>query len=509
MKAETTTVLLPVTLLEAGADKDIELESTLADYLPNINRIIKADADLSCEDIQINGNKAEVSGKAVFTLLYESDFKQKLRRERFSTDFVQRFELRDLPEGELLPHATVKCSYVGCKTLNPRRFILRCRADIGLTVKCMKNAQVVAMEDCKGAFFKSQSLTVAVYCPDIIRDFNTEETVSFETLPPIDEIIYSSVDFSVPEISQGEGNTLLRGEATLKCLYESEDENAPLQILSRRFPYAFTVEDESINQDSDISAKLILKSIETEKDIDSYGENRVVQIKYGTRVCIACVNRQETVVPTDMFFEEYSSENKPAELHYEEPVKDIRHRFVIDKVFDGNEYSLADCLDVNADINITETAIGEDGISIKGSCDVNVLGSDGNGYRSGDFNIPFSQLIPFSYSGKKCGIKACALPQNATAELTGGRLSVRVPTELSISLVYGEAITVLSSAEIEKREDSDKDEKPTVIYYPEKGESVWDIGKRYYVNPETIREDNADVFDKNGVVTENNTVIYM
>ena len=94
MKAETTTVLLPVTVFEAGADKDVELESTLADYLPNINRIIKADADLTCEDIQINGNKAEVSGKAVFTLLYESDFKQKLRKERFSMDFVQRFDLR-------------------------------------------------------------------------------------------------------------------------------------------------------------------------------------------------------------------------------------------------------------------------------------------------------------------------------------------------------------------------------------------------------------------------------
>lgn len=145
MKAETTTVLLPKTVFEAGEDKDIELESTLADYLPNINRVIRADADVICDDVSVSGGKAEVSGKAVFSLLYESDFKQKLQCERFSTDFTHKFDLKDLPDAELYPTVHAKCSYVGCKTLNPRRFILRCRADLGLEIKCMQGVQTVSM----------------------------------------------------------------------------------------------------------------------------------------------------------------------------------------------------------------------------------------------------------------------------------------------------------------------------------------------------------------------------
>ena len=79
MKAETTTIQLPRTILETGADKDIEFEGTLADYLPGINRVIRTEANIIPEEAVINGSKAEVKGKAVFTLLYESDYKEKLK----------------------------------------------------------------------------------------------------------------------------------------------------------------------------------------------------------------------------------------------------------------------------------------------------------------------------------------------------------------------------------------------------------------------------------------------
>lgn len=509
MKAETTTMLLPVTVFEAGADKDIEFESTLADYLPNINRIIRADADVMCEDVQIKGNKAEVSGKAVFTLLYESDFKQKLRHERFITDFIQRFDLRDLPDGELLPSAKVRCSYVGCKTLNPRRFILRCRADVSLTIKCMQSVQVVSMEDCKGAFFKSDKRGVAVYSPDILRDFSMEESVSFEAMPAVSEIIYTSLSFSSTEITQAEGSALIRSEASFKCLYEPEDEEASLQMLCRRFPAVFTIDDESITPESELCLSLTARSVEAEKDIDAYGENRVIQLRYGVRACLSCVNRTELEVPTDMFFEEYCGENKLSAIPYEEPVKDIKHRFTVDRIFEAPELSLTGCLDLNADVSVTEAMLTEDGISIKGSCDVNAFGTDGNGYRSQDFSIPFSELIPFSHTDKECVLKATALPQNAVAEISGGRLSVRIPTELSVAITYKEAMTVLSSAEIEKRTDTEEDGKPIIIYYPQKGENAWDIGKRYFVDPEAVKENNPSAFDKNGNVTEANTVLYM
>ena len=511
MKAESTAVLLPRTVFEAGADKDIELECTLADYLPNINRIIRASADIVCDDVQISGGKAEVSGKAEFTLLYESDFNGKLQCEKYSTDFTHRFDLKDLPEDELIPEAGARCSYVGCKTLNPRRFILRCRADITLEIKCMQSVPAVSMQDTEGAYFRSERHRLAVYNPRIVRDFSMEENIPLETMPPVGDIIYTSLNFSSGEITTAPGSAVIRAEADFRCLYEKEDGDGELQLAERRFPIVLTVDDDCLNEDSELKFKLSVKSIESEKDIDAYGENRVIILKYCVRAEIDCTNRAETDIPTDMFFEDYETENKLQDLPYEEPLKELRHRFIFEKIFEIPEMTIEKCMDVNADISISEAVLTDDGLSVKGNCGINVFGKSANGYSSYDCSGAFSEIIPFSAGegGADCRFRISAEAQNPAADASGGRLSVRVPVQLCISAVCKKSLKALASAEIEKRADSDAEIKPIIIYYPQKGESAWDIGRRYHTNPAGISESNSEAFDKNGLVNADGVVLYM
>lgn len=509
MKAETTSVFLPATVYETGVDKDIELECTLADYLPNINRIIRADADVICEDVSVANGRAELSGKAVFSLLYESDFKQKLHCEGFETDFKHSFELKDTPSAELYPRVSIRCSYVGCKTLNPRRLILRCRADIGLEVKCMQSLSTVSMRDTKGAFFKSEKRKTAVYCPVLTRDFNMEESISLETMPPVGDIIYTTLELGDGEVSASDGTALIRAEAVFKCLYEKEDEGG-LTLAVRRFPVTVSVDDECIRADSDIKAALCTKNVTAEKDIDAYGENRIIRLRYGVRAELECVNHQEIELPTDMFFEEYESENKSQQFPYETPSKEIKHRFMLEKVFEIPDMALDNCLDVNAEATVAEAVCCEGGISVKGSCGINVFGTAADGYRAQDCSAAFSETVPFSAdAGAKTRFKVTARTQAASAEASAGRLSVHMPVTLCITAVTEETLTALAGAEIEKCASDDTAARPIIIYYPRQGESAWDIGRRYHADPAGIIESNADAFDKNGTVVTDRAVLYM
>lgn len=508
MKAETTTVLLPKTVYEAAADKDIELENTLADYLPNINRILRADADVFCGDVEISDGKVEVNGKAVFSLLYESDFKQKLQCERFEAEFTHKFDLKDVPDDELFPVVHAKCSYVGCKTLNPRKFLLRCRVDLGLEVKCMQGAQIVSLQTGNGAYFKSEKRRLAVYTPAIVRDFTLEESIPLETAPPVGDIIYSCLAFASGEAAVSEGSALIRAEATFKCLYEREDEDGGLYLAQRRFPVAVTVDDECILPDSDVNFTLCAKNIETDKDIDTYGENRVIKLNYSLRAVVTCVNREEVEIPTDMFFEDYETENLCQVLVCEEPSKELRHRFTLEKTFELPDSTLESCLDVNAEAVVTETAAAEDGISVKGSVGISVFGPCADGYRSHDLQAAVSAVMPFPVSGD-CRFKVRAEVQNPAAEASGGRITVRIPIELCAVVVRKESFPALVSSNIENRSDEDAGTRPVVIYYPQKGEAVWDIGKRYYVNPDEVAENNPDAFDKSGLVAADGVVLYM
>ncbi len=499
MKAETTKILLPRTVYEANADKDIEFEATLPDYQPDINRVIRADAELFCEESTIADSKTEVHGKAVFTLLYESDG-GKLRCEHFSADFNHKFDTGALPEGKLCPVSTARCSFVGCKTLNPRRFLLRCRADLGLCVKCMQSHDVISMEDTKDAFFKSEKLQVAEYKDTIRRDFNMEETFSLEAMPAIKEIISTSLRFLPAEKSCNNSSLLLRCEAVFKCLYE--DEADTLNTVERRFPAVFTVEDPDINCDCLLSTKILPTKCEAEKQMDAYGEYRMIELEYSASVCIESITTRETSLPTDMFFENYVNGNKYTELPYEIPQKPTMHRFTEEKIFEAAEKLPDECLDVNAEVVINEAVAGEAGITLNGVCNVNIFGKREGTYSAKDCSLPFSRLIPMDSPADNSKIRAKAELISVTARSAGGSVTVRAEYETALEVCSMASAHVLCSADIEKRADNTDEGKPIIICYPQCGECAWDIAKRYYVNPEVLSKDNEDVFDKNGKVAE-------
>lgn len=505
MKAETTSVFLPRTVYEANADKDIEFEANLPDFQPDINRVIRADAEILCEETAIGGGKAELRGKALFTLLYEAD-SGKLRCERFSADYSHKFDTGELPEGRLCPTATARCSFVGCKTLNPRRFLLRCRADLHLCVKCMQSHDIISMDDTSDAFFKSEALQTVEYKDTVRRDFNMEENFSLDAMPAISEIIANSLRFLPPEQSCNSGSLLLRCEAVFKCLYE--DESGTVNSVERRFPAVFTVDDPDINCEYLLSVKVIPVKCEAEKQMDAYGEYRLIELQYSAKVCVESASTKDTLLPTDMFFKDYVNDNKYIDIPYEKPQRPTLHRFTEEKLFETTEKLPEECLDINAEVIINEATEAEGGVMVNGVCSVNIFGKREGTYCAKDCSLPFSRLIPTQASVKGNKIKARAELVSATARsVGGGAVTVRVEHETSLELCDNESVRVLCGADIEKRTDNAAEEKPIIICYPQLGDNAWDIAKKYYVNPELLIKENDDVFSKDGSVAESGKLI--
>ncbi len=508
MKAETATIQLPRTVLETGADKDIEFEGNLADYLPGINRVIRTGANIIPEETVISGTKAEVKGKAIFSLLYESDYKGKLKSEKFTTDFSQRFDIGELPDGQCFPSVSCRCSYVGCKTLNPRRFVLKCRADIRLDLKSMQNIATISVADYKDAFFKSETHSFLAPHPVLRKDFNVEESFTLEGMPPVAEIIYAALQFSTAEANLSDGSVLVRCNGVFKCLYEEEE--GSVKLLERSFPAAFTIDDEIISDDCKVLTDIICGNCEVLKEQDNYGENRIVSMAATAIVNVNIKKKQELTTPIDMFFESYECVSKTEQLTYENTELLPKHRFTIEKIFEMPDMIFESCVDTNGELYITEAIADGKGINIKGNCTLNILGNNGNGFFANDVNIPFNEYIPISGIDKDCKIKFTEKSVNAIAEITGnGKINIRATADVCGIYCKKNSINAITAAEINKRESVEGDRKPIIIYYPVMGETAWEIGKRYYKNPKTVITGNDDIFDKDGTVVKRDAVLYI
>lgn len=507
MKAETTTIQLPRTILETGADKDIEFEGTLADYLPGINRVIRTEANIIPEEAVINGSKAEVKGKAVFTLLYESDYKEKLKNEKFTTDFVQRFDIGDLPKGDSFPVVNCRCSYVGCKTLNPRRFVLRCRADIRLELKTMQVMSIVSSNDCKGAFFKSEEQSFYSYCPPIRKDFNVDESFLAEGQTPIADIIYAALQFSPPEISVDNGNALIRSNGIFKCLYEDED--GETKLYEHGFATSFNMDDELLTEDCICNAELYCGTCEVIKEQDNYGEYRIMSMHGNISLCLNVFTKCKVSVPKDMFFEDYDCNAKTEPLVYDKIEHLPKHRFNIEKVLEIPDMPFKNCTDINGEMYGSEYSADESGVTAKGTLTLNILGAEDNSFNTRDLSVSFEELIPQWKCAKECKIKGSIKLVSLSGEIAdNGRIKVKATGEIEGMYCKKDAVTAITGAEVSKRETSEEG-SPLIIYYPAVGETAWDIGKRYNLNPQLVLDNNGEAFDKAHTISKENTVLFM
>ncbi len=508
MKAETATIQLPRTILETGADKDIELECNLADYLPGINRIIRTEANVIPEETVINGNKAEIKGKAVFSLLYESDYKGKLKNEKYTADFIQRFDVGDLPKGECFANTNCRCSYVSCKTLNPRRFVLKCRADIHMDIKAMQSVPIVSMEDSKGAFFKTETQHFSHCVPQIRKDFNLEESFSLEGEEPIYDIIYATLHFLPPEIIVSEGTATLRSNGVFKCLYE--EENGPVKLMERNFATGVVIDDETITEDCECVAEILCGGCEVMKEQDNYGEYRIVVMSANATACVNLLKNGGVDVPTDMYFEEYECTVKGENIGFEQAELLPTHKFSIERRLEAQDIPLIECLDTDGVLYVTEALAEESGTRVKGNLMLNILGRDENGFYTQDFSIPFEEELPRCCFGSNSKIKASAVLCKIEAEtVENSKIKLKATGELYCTAYKKSALYAITEAEISKLEDDDSDLKPVVIYYPSLGETAWEIGRRYHVSPQNVLDNNVDAFDKDGTVNKKHTVLFM
>ena len=144
MKSELQTISLPKAIKPEHCFKDIETEGVLPDYSPDISRLVRVDAAPCVENVRCD-DKCEISGKLVFGLLYESDYKSKLAYTTFTVPFELKCDA--LAAKEIYPDVRCDCTYLTCRLLGQRK----------VSIKAKLDAYVIGQERAKRA------VSVAVY----------------------------------------------------------------------------------------------------------------------------------------------------------------------------------------------------------------------------------------------------------------------------------------------------------------------------------------------------------
>lgn len=486
-------------------DREFEKETSLADYCPDILRLVKLDATPYVESAVINGDKCIINGTYLFSMLYESSESVSLSFTTFTLPFSEKIEIKTAVK-EGMVNCKAKVKRIGCKIINPRKFSVRVKSVLSVSVQGVEKAKIcdTALLP-QNIFAKKDSFTYQEKTDEKSNEFTFEESYNLnEKSVPIDDVIMNYMSAEKPECFISNGKAELKTTVTSKLLYTGEGADDKCVMFKKSFPVSMTFDDTDIEDDISLCCDASVISAETSIDVDSYGENRVVKIKFTVKGKITLYKTLETEFATDAFAS--GCKNYPVLQKFTTLINcDSVSRII---TFEGRftpDTRFTETVDHTCKINECKLKKDENTAVLYGSYTVSLLCKTEERYENIDLTESFEERITeLDANFDICDIDCRALEASISLSPDG---NIDAKIVCSLKLTPKAYRTFSAVTDIVATQEVGKDNYNLIFCYPSSKDDLWNIAKRYFVDPEVLRADNPENFNTVGELTSRLPII--
>lgn len=478
--------------------KDCEsyCEYTLPDYMGDVKKILSVNASAIPSGKFVGDGEVEYSGVVTYDVLY-SDAEGKLTRLTASSDYDLTLPTDTSTYIDSL--AEPQIANLSTRLTGPRKLIAKAVVSNRITASYEDAIETVGTAFAEGntpeVAKKSVRLENLTYVSSPEREYAEEAERLTATMPDQIEIIATSGAVRVYESTPVENGVNVKGEIVITSIIRT-DEQPPFAI-KKNIPFDETVTFENIESDMQTLFDGYLTSVTTGLAED--GEDTVVTVNaIAELVGIAGKNKDVEIITdaylkdadTDASYEDYSYSELVAMSAVEETVS-----LSIPRADVGCEY-IRNILTMSADVRSLERRATQNGIELSGdialcgaACEIN---DDNN-----ESYVPVKLTAPFSVLLKT----AVELPADAEIEARAAVVDVDCgidPDVISAKCTLKIGYRVTKCASVRRMTEcnsiigTEHSERPhcITVYYPEDGESLFDIAKKFHTTGAKIAADN-------------------
>lgn len=496
IKTSQKELLLPLRPLQMTVDKDLEMEETLPDYCPDISRLVRVDCMPYIESSEVNGDRCTVNGRVICTLLYETDYKNKLKSVSFEKEFTHNFELRDQQAAETFARSHARCSHISCKLQSPRRCVIRPRLKLDLGLRFRRPLHALD-PGCGGRYCRTASVTYEQANPVRKEEFPVdEELLLHQSEKAIGDVIHTSVKLQPPQIVTAGGETAIKTTATVKMLYETEGEDAEPVMSVKTIPLSLNVQ--GLEEGTEAEVVLRVSDEKVSAELDNYGENRVIRAVFTANADIYTTDTVSEEVAVDVFSE--GAIDSPVDTTVALPSEAALYNrsIVLDSIVTPERPFVCPLYDLDIVVNDLDPQITEEGILLRGTYTTSVLGRTADAFESFDFTKEFSQLIPIEMPDNLTDVQAQMTPIDySVTTLPDGQLGLRITFQTKLTAHTADKATFITDISSSDPVAKSNDAASAVYFFPSPSDDLWSISKRYLKNPDAVRSANPNAFDEN------------
>lgn len=477
-KHETTLTSL-VKTYEHSCEQSIDTEITLADYCPEVNKVLKCIAEPNALSTQCTENGISVGGQLAMTVIY-LDPEGKLNSVNHICPFTKTFETADA--NGCYAEAVPMVNYLNTKAVGPRKLEMHGSIGISVTVLDIKRKSVITELQGEGIHSKNDCCSVVRALPPIEKSIFVDDDLQIpQNRPSIGRLIRADAKATVDECKYVSGKVVVKGDFTLELLYCPSPEGRPILLTETRgFSQVVDCAGESEDLLFDSFIKVQALDVRTKTSMD--GEVRNVSFEAKMCLTVFPYEQDEICRVTDAFSTVFKADIIKERIKLQQFGQSICENFVCKKTVDPIGLTVTDIYDIWCCPKVEHWGVENGEAVVRGTVTLNVLCSEDNdskAYFEKELDFEFSTLISADDAVFKPEVTVKAVNFSLNAE---NRVDVSVELNAKFNVFLQSEEEAIVSAVISEEAVSKDHDTAAVLYFAE-NESVWCVAKKYKTSP--------------------------
>lgn len=487
--------------IRAQAVSQITLEEdiNIPDQKPDVSSLCFDQASVMIDEVKPCADYVQVRGRLCFAVLYHTQeegcglvaldgkipFEEKINMQGVqSSDMVQvQNTLEDLSTG----------------IINSRKLSIQAVLTISAQVQELYDEEApIGLYGEDGAEYRRTPVEVAqiAICKNDI--FRVKEEITLPTnYPNMFQILWSSVTLNDVECKPLEEKLSLQGDVHLFLLYEGEGEEHPVRSFETTLPFSGVMDCHGSRDVMipDIQCVMSQQELDIRPDLD--GEERVIGLEVVLDIGIRLYEEEQTELITDIYgvTKELTTISKQASLR--RLLSRVNGKMKVNDHIriQKREAGILQLLHSRGMVQPDRQEVTEAGLELWGSLQVKVLyitGADDMPYAGTTAQIPYHYTLEIPGLGKEdlCDVR-CSVEQLQVTMLDGEEMDVKAVLVFSTIAFRSMPLELIGDVLTAPLDTHKLGALPGMtIYVVKPGDNLWNIGKRYYLPVDRLRELN-------------------
>ena len=492
--------------LKCKASTQITLEDdiNISDLRPDASSLIMDRGNVVIEDVKVTDDHVTVKGRLEVCMLYLVEGKQ---NDVASMDGVLPFEEQIYMEGvENGDNVDVSWEIedITIGLINSRKFSVQ--SLLLLSAVCEEICDEEAAVDLSGSEpveFRKRTLDIAAVAIKKKDIFRVKEEVEIPgSFPNIFSLIYWEITPVEVEFKVLSDKIAVQGEIRAFFLYRGEGEEEEICHYETTMPFAGSIDCAGADEGMipEISYQAEVKEAAVRPDFD--GEERVITFEVCLNLNICAYEEEKVDILSDVYGVANEINVTEREALFRRLFSRNTGKTKLSEHFKAKEDAqMMKILHTASTLQLADQTMTDEGIEMSGSVNLQILYESANEaekYGMIKESIPFHYVLETeSVKGDVSYSTQADVEQIAVSILDGTEVDVKCVLFFRANLYHEWKEKIVEKVTAGELDSEKMAALPGIaIYMVREGESLWDIGKRYYVPVSVLKQTNELTSDE-------------